>query len=175
MRAIFTLLFTIIAFPVLGVEIDPGTHILLRLEHSVSIQTAKPGDFVHFRTASPVAGIPTGSYATGVITLVKHAALFHKNAELEINLVCVTLVDGTVLQVKGPTSSVERPPDRRSSGRPGLLLLAPLAGAAAGGVTGLRIGAGVGIAAALLAPIVARGHDIELRQGSALDAVVTRP
>jgi len=175
MRAIFTLFCTIIAFPAWGAEIESGTHILLRLEHSVSIQKAKPGDFVHFRTASPAAGIPSGSYATGVITLVKHAALFHKNAELEINLVSITLADGTVVQVKGPTSSVERPPDRRSSGRPGLLLLAPIAGAAAGGVTGLRIGAGVGIAAALLAPIVARGHDIELRQGSALDAVVMRP
>jgi len=175
MKVLVALFGTLLTLNAWGAEIDPGTHILLRLEHSVSIQTAKPGAFVHFRTASPLAGIPSGSYATGVITLVKHAAPFHKNAEIEINLVSITLADGRVVQVQGSTSSVERPPDQRGSRRPGLLLLAPLAGAAAGGVTGLRIGAGVGIAAALLAPIVARGHNIELSQGSALDAVVMLP
>jgi len=168
-------LFCSLTLPMWGAEIEPGTHVLLRLEHSVSVQTAKQGDFVHFRTASPVAGIPNGSYATGVITHVTRAKLFRKNAELEIDLISFTLADGTVVKANGPTSYVEGPPQRSPRGHPGLLFLAPIAGAAAGGVTGLRIGAGVGVAAVLFAPLVARGRDIELRQGSALDAVFTRP
>ena len=115
-------------FPVYGAGDGPRTHLLLRLEHSVSIRTAKPGNFVHFRTASPVAGIPSGSYAVGVITLVKRAALFHKDARLEIDLVSITRPDGTVVQVSGPASSVEPPPGRDPGTHSRILLLAPLSG-----------------------------------------------
>ena len=163
---------TLFAFPALAAEVQRGTHVLLRLEHSVSAQTAKPGDYVHFRTASPVPAIPMGSDAVGVITRVNRAGLFHKNAELEMKLVSITLADGSAVKVAGPTSSVEPPPERRWHDPAGAILLAPLGGLAAGGVTGLRIGTGVGIAWFVLSPLVARGHSVELRQGSALDAVI---
>ena len=172
MRGVFALFCTLFLYAAYGVDVEPGTHVLLRLEHSVSAQTAQPGDYVHFRTASPVRAIPIGSGAVGVITRVSRARLFRKNAELEIRLVSITLTDGSVVRIAAPTSSVEPPPERRWRDPRGAVLLAPLAGLAAGGVTGARVGTGVGIAWLLLSPILARGHGVELRQGSALDAVI---
>jgi hypothetical protein len=57
----------------------------------------------------------------------------------------------------------------------GSLLGITLAGAIAGGQNGARIGLGVGVAAAAISAILARGKEVELRQGMALDVVFDRP
>ena len=54
-------------------EIPQGSHVLLRLENSVSTRTAREGDYVYLRTAVPIAAngqiaVPEGSYVQGVVT-----------------------------------------------------------------------------------------------------------
>ena len=57
-------------------EIPPGAHVLLRMQNSVTTRTAKEGDFVYLRTASPIASegaiaVPEGSYVQGVVSRAK--------------------------------------------------------------------------------------------------------
>ncbi len=48
-----------------GAEIPRGAHVLLRLTNSVSTKTAKPGDHVYLRTASPLTAAITGLFRFG--------------------------------------------------------------------------------------------------------------
>src|SRR5690349_5965160 len=87
-------------------EIPAGTHLLLRMEHSVSSRTAKAGDGVHLRTSVPLSAggrivVPVGSYAQGVISEVKRG----KRGELQIQLVTLMLPSGEVLNVSPKTLS----------------------------------------------------------------------
>ena len=54
-------------------EIPKGSHVLLRLVNTSTTRSAREGDYIYFRTASPiVAGgtilVPAGSYAQAVVT-----------------------------------------------------------------------------------------------------------
>ena len=164
-----------------GAEIPAGTHLLLRMEHSVSSRTAKVGDGVHLRTSVPVSAggrivVPIGSYAQGVISQVKRG----KHSQLEIQLVMLMLPNGEVFQVSPKTSSAEsttsRPPRREFGMYPGAGPLGlAVAGAIAGGQTGARAGLAGGVAVALISAIAGHRQDVELRQGSAVDVVFDRP
>ena len=173
----------------MAADIEPGTHVLLRLEHTVSTKTAKAGDFVHLLTASPIVNggqvIPIGSYARGVITRSERAGRIRGRAQLEFGIVSIMRPDGTVLPVVSSSSSVGQPPDRPerppSYHRPTPLgYLGVLGGMMAGGIAGQATGseetaAGVGIGvivATIVLPLVlVRGSDMELRQGTAIDVV----
>jgi hypothetical protein len=165
-----------------GAEIPAGTHLLLRMEHSVSSRSAKVGDGIHLRTSVPISAggrivVPIGSYAQGVISAVKRG----KRAELQIQLMTLMLPSGEVLAVFPKTSSIGADAIR-PAGRPGLgaypgagpLGLA-VAGAIAGGQIGARAGLGVGAAVVLISAIAGHRYDVELRQGSAVDVVFERP
>ena len=68
---------TFLAFFALGTfasaaEIPQGAHLLLRMENSLSTRTAREGDYVYLRTASPISldgkiVVPVGSYVQGVV------------------------------------------------------------------------------------------------------------
>src|SRR6185503_1981586 len=78
-------------------EIPAGTHVLLRMEHSVSSRTAKAGDGVHLRTSVPISAggrivVPIGSYAQGVISEVHRG----KRPGLQIQLTTLLLPSGEV-------------------------------------------------------------------------------
>jgi len=160
-------------------EIPAGTHLLLRMEHSVSTRTAKAGDGVHLRTSVPLSAggrivVPIGSYAQGVISDVKRP---HGKAELQIMLVTLMLPSGEVLNVSPKTSSVDadaiRPATRPGFGTyPGTGPLGlTVAGAIAGGQVGARAGLAAGAAIILVSAIAGHRQDVELRQGSAVDVV----
>ena len=76
MRFLRVLAIVAAASTVSAAEIPAGTHLLLRMEHSISSRTAKVGDGVHLRTSVPISAggrivVPIGSYAQGVISEVK--------------------------------------------------------------------------------------------------------
>ena len=179
MRHILALILTT-ASVATAAEIPAGTHLLLRMEHSVSSRTAKVGDGVHLRTVVPVSAegrivVPAGSFAQGVISEVKRG----KHSELRIQLMTLMLPGGEVLQVAPKTSSAETIAGRTSNAIPVYPGAGPLglavAGAIAGGQIGARAGLGVGAAMVLISALAGHRQDVELRQGSAVDVVFDQP
>jgi hypothetical protein len=181
-----TLLIAAVASTATAADIPAGTHLLLRMEHSISSNRAQVGDGVHLRTVTPLSAggrvvVPIGSYAQGVVTQVKRSGRGHGQAGLQIQLVTLMLPSGEVLNISTRTSGLEPEEGtpgapRRAGARPGGAMLgATLAGAVFGGLTGARIGMGVGIAAMVIPALVARGREVELRQGTAVDVVFDQP
>jgi len=77
-------------------EIPAGTHLLLRMENSISSRTAKAGDGVYFRTVTPLSAggkivVPPGSYAQGIVTRAERGKRAHGQAGLEIQLIMLML------------------------------------------------------------------------------------
>jgi hypothetical protein len=184
MKSLLVLALTAVVSTASAAEIPAGTHLLLRMEHSVSTRTAKVGDGVHLRTSIPLSAggrivIPIGSYAQGVVSEVKHG----KQAGIQLQLMTLMLPNGEVLSVAPKTSSVESDQDRRGANErpfgashPGATPLGlAVAGAIAGGQIGARIGLGAGAAVILISAIAGHRRDMELRQGAAVDVVFDQP
>src|SRR5689334_4068300 len=107
-------------------EIPANTHVLLRMEHSISSRTANVGDGVHLRTVIPVIAngkivIPAGSYAQGVVSQVKRSGKGHKNAELQIQLISLISPANEVLAVAPLTTTIESSEPGRRAERDQLL------------------------------------------------------
>jgi hypothetical protein len=180
-------------------EIPAGTHVLLRMENSLSSRTAQPGDYVYLRTAVPIAEtgqiiVPPGSYVQGVVTASKRSGRVKGRAELAIRLESLTLASGKVYQfaphlsavdsnasgqkVVGNENAVEQAAGKAQDA--GRIATYAGSGAAIGGlatetVRGAGIGAGVGSAVGLATVLLTRGREVNLRQGSTLDVVFDRP
>jgi hypothetical protein len=82
-------------------EIPKGTHVLLRLENSITTRTAQPGDMVYLRTASPIivdnrVVTPANCYAQGAVTAVKRGGRVSGRAELGLRLDTLALANGKV-------------------------------------------------------------------------------
>src|SRR5437764_4799858 len=96
-------------------DIPKGAHVLLRMENSISTRTAGDGDFVYFRTASPIAGkgrilVPEGCYVQGVVGKVKRSGRISGRAELAIRLETLTFRNGRVVKFTPKLSSVDPGP-----------------------------------------------------------------
>ncbi len=192
-------LFCFAAAFVSAAEIPQGTHLLLRMENSLSTRTAKEGDYVYLRSASPIAVngqiiVPVGSYVQGVVAETKRSGRVSGRAELAIRLETLTLAQGTVVKftphlnsvdsgdssqkVTGAENKVEQAPTKgKDAAR--IAILAGT-GASIGGIadrswTGAGIGAAAGSAVGLATVLLTRGKEVELRQGSTLDVVFDRP
>lgn len=180
-------------------EIPAGAHLLLRLINSVNTATAKPGDFVYMTTASPVSVngailIPVGTHVQGVVAHARRSGKVSGRAQLAVRIETFTLGSGKVLRFSPDLSSVDSGgTTQKAAGKENAVQqgsgagrdatrVAILAGSGAsiGGMTdrswsgagiGAGIGAGVGVATALLT----RGKEVELRSGSTLDVVFSRP
>ena len=179
-------------------EIPQGSHALLRLVNSVSTRTAREGDFVYLRTASPIAAngqivVPEGSYVQGVVTRSLRSGRVKGKAELAIRIDTLTLPGGQVIKLSPHLQSVdsegteqkvdsgENDIKQGSSHGTDAVRVGELsgAGAAIGGMatrtwTGAGIGAGAGAAVGLATVLLSRGKEVELRQGSTIDVVFDR-
>jgi hypothetical protein len=179
-------------------EIPKGAHVLLRMENSISTKTAGDGDFVYFRTASPIAGkgrilVPTGSYVQGVVGKVKRSGRVSGRAELAIHLETLTFPNGRVVKFTPKLSSVDPGPGaERVKDKEGEIEVGSTAGqdvrrisvtagsgAAIGGLAdhsweGAGIGAGIGTGVGVATALLTRGRELELRRGTALDVVFDR-
>lgn len=189
-----------LAIPVLhaATEIPAGSHTLLRLVNSVSTRTAREGDYVYMRTATPImAGgaiiVPVDSYVQGVVSHARRSGRVSGKAELAIRIETLTLPGGKVIRVSPHFASVDsggteqkvdaRENEVRQGGSHGAdaarVATMSGAGAAVGGMTdhswgGAGIGAGAGGAVGLATVLLTRGKEVDLRQGSTVDVVFER-
>jgi hypothetical protein len=188
-----------LAAVVTAAEIPQGSHLLLRMENSLSTRTAKEGDYVYLRSASPIVVdgriiVPVGSYVQGVVAETKRSGRVSGRAELAIRLETLTLAQGQVVKfaphlnsvdsgdsgqkVTGTENKVEQAPTVGKDAARIAILTGT--GASIGGIadrswTGAGIGAAAGSAVGLATVLLTRGKEVELRQGSTLDVVFDRP
>ena len=183
----------------MAAEIPQGAHALLRLVNSVSTRTAREGDYVYLRTATPIVVngqivVPAESYVQGVVSHAQRSGRVKGRAELGIRIETLTLASGKVVQVAPHLASVDsegsdqkvvtnenqvQQGGNRGSDAARIATLSG-AGAAIGGLAdqswkAAGIGAGAGGAVGLASVLLTRGREVELRQGSTIDVVFDRP
>jgi hypothetical protein len=183
----------------MAAEIPQGSHALLRLVNSVSTRTAREGDYVYMRTATPIIAdghilVPVDSYVQGVVSHTQRSGRVTGRAELGLRIETLTLPSGKVIKVSPHLSSVDSDgTDQKVETKEGAVQqggtkgvdgerVAKItgAGAALGGLTdrswkGAGIGAGVGGGVGLAYVLLTRGREVELHQGSTVDVVFERP
>jgi hypothetical protein len=190
-----------LTIPVLAVaaEIPQGSHALLRLVNSVTTRTAREGDYVYLRTATPIVVdgrvlVPVDSYVQGVVSHAQRSGRVTGRAELALRIDTLTLPSGRVIKLSPHLSSVDAEgTDQKVDTKEGAVQqgggkgadaerVAKIsgAGAALGGITdrswsGAGIGGGIGGGVGLAYVLLTRGREVELRQGSTVDVVFERP
>jgi hypothetical protein len=182
----------------IAAEIPKGAHVLLRMVNSVNTRTAKVGDYVYLRTATPVVVqneivAPTESYVQGVVSHTKRSGRVTGRAELGIRLETITMPSGRTYKFSPRVTAVEsgengqKVDDRESTVKQGgsvgqdaaKVAITAGTGAAIGGMAdrswrGAGIGAGAGTAVGIATALLSRGREVELRQGHTLDVVFDR-
>src|ERR1051326_5614638 len=93
-------------------EIPRGAHALLKMVNSISTRTAREGDYVYMRTATPIVSnnqivVPADSYVQGVVSHSKRSGRVTGRAELAIRIETLTLPSGKVIKVTPHLSSVD--------------------------------------------------------------------
>jgi hypothetical protein len=180
-------------------EIPQGTHVLLRMVNSVSTRTAREGDRVYLRTASPILVngqfvVPVESYAEGVVSHSVRSGRVKGRAELGIRIDTFTLPTGKTIRVSPHLSSVDsagteqkveaKENEIKQGGTKGAdaerVAVIAAEGGAIGGLAdrswkGAGIGAGAGAAIGLATTLLTRGKEVELLPGSTFDVVFDRP
>jgi type IV secretion system protein VirB10 len=196
MRLITIVLFASLALP--ATEIPKGAHALLKLVNSVSTRTAREGDYVYLRTATPIVAdgaviVPVDSYVTGVVTHSKRSGRVTGRAELSIRIETLTLNSGKVVKMSPSLATVDSEgTEQRVVGKEGevkqggtkgadaeKIATTGGVGAAIGGLAdrswkGAGIGAGAGAGVGLATVLLTRGKEVELRQGTTIDVVFDR-
>jgi hypothetical protein len=176
-------------------EIPPGTHVLLRLVNAVSTRTAKEGDYVYLRTASPISSgseiiVPEGSYVQGVVSRSTRPGRVSGKAELAIRIESLTLPGGKVIRLSprlasvdsgGTEQKVDNQENTIKQGGTKAQDAARVAGMSGGGAVagglidrtwkGAGIGAGAGAGVGLATVLLTRGREVDLRQGMTVDVV----
>lgn len=100
--------------------IPEGSHVLLRLVNSVSTRTAREGDRVYMKTATPIVVngefvVPVDSYVQGVVAHARRSGRVTGRAELSIRIENLTLPSGQSIQLsRGSVPSIPRAPIRKS-------------------------------------------------------------
>jgi hypothetical protein len=181
-----------------GAEIPKGSHVLLRLVNSVTTRTAKEGDYVYMKTATPVVAngqivVPEGSYVQGVVSRSVRSGRVKGRAELAIRVENLTLPGGKTVRVTPHLASVDSEgTEQKVEAKEGQIQQGgtkgedaktigtiSATGAAIGGIadrswTGAGLGGGAGAAAGLASVLLTRGREVELKQGSTIDVVFDR-
>jgi len=192
------ILWLLLAGPVPAMEIPQGTHVLLKMVNSVTTRTAREGDRVYMRTASPIVVngqfvVPVDSYVDAVVTHSVRSGRVKGRAELGIRIESFTLSSGKTIRVAPHLSSVDsggteqkvdpKENEIKQGGTKGQDAgrVAEIAGsgAAIGGLAdrswkGAGIGAGAGSAVGLATTLLTRGKEVDLAQGSTVDVVFDR-
>jgi hypothetical protein len=188
-----------IVVPAFASEIPEGTHALLRMVNSINTRTAKEGDYVYMKTATPIVDngqivVPAESYVQGIVTKTVRPGKVKGRAELSIRIDTLTMASGQVIHIAphpvsvdsegtgqrvkpGTENEIEQGSDTgKDAARIGEF---GGAGAAIGGLTerswsGAGIGAGVGAGVGTAIVLLTRGHEVELKPGSTMDVVFSR-
>jgi len=178
-------------------EIPQGSHALLKLVNSVTTRTAREGDYVYMRMATPIVAngqvlVPADSYVQGIVSHTLRSGRVKGRAELGIRIETLTRASGKVIQLSphlasvdaaGSGQQVNHENEIQQSGNQGTdaARVATLGGtgAAVGGLaarswSGAGIGAGAGGAVGLATVLLTRGREVDLPQGSTIDVVFDR-
>src|SRR5436305_4588991 len=109
----FAILLAFLSGPFLRAgEIPKGSHVLLRMVNSVSTRTAREGDYVYMRTATPIAAngaivVPADCYVQGIVSHAKKSGRVTGTAELGIRIENLTLPSGKVIRIAPSLGSVD--------------------------------------------------------------------
>jgi hypothetical protein len=195
----YSALLLLLAMNVSAAEIPKGAHALLSFINSISTRTAREGDYVYLRTATPIVAdgvilVPTNSYVQGVVTHAKRSGRVKGVAELGIRIETLTLPSGKVVKMTPSLSSIDSGggdqkivgkeseiKEGTSHGADAARIAGSAgAGAAIGGLadrswTGAGIGGAAGTGLGLATVLLTRGREVELRQGATVDVVFDRP
>jgi len=187
-----------LVFGAVASEIPQGSHVLLRMVNSISTRTAREGDYVYMKTATPIVAngqvvVPVESYVQGVVTAARRSGRVSGRAELGLRIETLTTPSGKVIRLsphlasvdsEGTDQKVDTKENQVKQGGTKEADAARIAtlggtGAAIGGIAdrsrkGAGIGAGIGGGAGLASVLLTRGKEVELRQGSSLDVVFDR-
>jgi type IV secretion system protein VirB10 len=196
MRLVSLALFAALALP--AAEIPKGSHALLKLVNSVSTRTAREGDYVYLRTATPIVAdgavlVPVDSYVTGIVTRSVRPGRVSGRAELSIRIETLTFATGKVIKMTPTLNSVDsegtdqkvlsKENEIKQGASKGVdaetIATRSGAGAAIGGIAdrswkGAGIGAGAGAGVGLATVLLTRGREVELRQGTSIDVIFDR-
>jgi hypothetical protein len=165
--------------------------------NSISTRTAREGDYVYMKTATPITAdggivVPEGSYVQAVVTHSLRSGRVKGKAELAIRIETLTLPSGKVIKINPHLASVddedtdqkakkENEIQQGSSHGSDAKTMAETggAGAAIGGMAdhgwkGAGIGAGAGGAVGLATVLLTRGKEVDLHKGSTVDVVFDR-
>jgi type IV secretion system protein VirB10 len=166
--------------------------------NSISTRTAREGDYVYLKTATPIVAdgqivVPAESYVQGVVAKTVRSGRVKGRAELAIRIETLTLASGQVVRIAPHPASVDsegtgqqvenKEGEIQQGGDKGkdAARVATLGGtgAAIGGLatrtwTGAGIGAGAGGAVGLATVLLTRGREVELRPGSTMDVIFDR-
>jgi len=190
----------VLSIPVLHAAsvIPEGSHVLLRLVNSVSTRTAREGDRVYMKTATPIVVngefvVPVESYVFGVVAHARRSGRVSGRAELAIRIDTLTLPSGQTIRISPQLSSVDSEgTEQKVETREGTveqgatkgvdaehIAILTGGGAALGGMVdrswkGAGIGAGAGGAVGLAYVLLTRGREVDLHQGSTFDVVFER-
>jgi len=194
-----TTLTLLLAAHTFAAEIPKGAHVLLRLANSVTTRTAREGDYVYLRTATPIAGggvilVPVDSYVQGIVTQSTRPGRVKGTAELGIRIETLTMPGGKVIRMTPTVAAVDAEGSgQKVVGKEGHVgqatghgadatRIAETGGAGAmiGGMadrswSGAGIGGGAGAAVGLATVLLTRGREVELHQGSTIDVIFDRP
>src|SRR5665213_3058487 len=88
-----------------GIQVDPGTHILLNMINSVNTKQTVAGDRLYLETAFPVIVngkivVPQGSWVTGTVTEVTRPRRVKGRGELQVRFDSLTLPNGITRSFK---------------------------------------------------------------------------
>jgi type IV secretion system protein VirB10 len=196
MRLVSLALLAAVALP--AAEIPKGSHALLKLVNSVSTRTAREGDYVYLRTATPIVAdgavlVPVDSYVTGIVTRSVRPGRVSGRAELSIRIETLTFATGKVIKMTPTLNSVDsegtdqkvlsKENEIKQGASKGVdaetIATRSGAGAAIGGIAdrswkGAGIGAGAGAGVGLATVLLTRGREVELRQGTSIDVIFDR-
>jgi hypothetical protein len=188
-------LFVLLVPALSAAEIPQGSHLLMRLVNSLDTRTARVGDYVYMRTASPVVSngqivVPIDSYVQGVVSHSKRSGRVSGRAELAVRIESLTLPSGKTIKISPVPRSVDSDgTEQKVEPKEGAIQQGGSkeadaariattggAGAAIGGLAdrswkGAGIGAGAGSAVGLATVLLTRGREVALRAGSTLDVV----
>jgi len=179
------------------ITVPSGTHIPLVLHNGISTKSTKPGDAVYFETLFPImvdgkVVIPAGSYISGEVTDSKRPGRVKGRGELMIKLNTMILPNGYLVNLNATPNNADTGGGESVDGEGkikgdsdktsdiGTIAKTTGAGAGIGGIAtrspaGAGIGAGVGLAAGLMAVLLTRGPEAEMPRGTTVEVTLNRP
>jgi hypothetical protein len=163
------------------IVVDAGTVIVATIDQSISSKTNNPGDHFDASLAAPVMVggkqvIPSGTKASGTVTVAKSAGRFKGNAALGVALNSIT-VNGRPYQIQ-TTAVIEASKGRgkrTAIGAGGGAAAGAIIGAIAGGGKGAAIGAAAGAGAGTAGAVFTGKRDITLPAETKLNFKLAQP